>query len=70
MPGLLQTEGRARALFAQHCPPLSEETIDQHTEARLSRQKLLTRVPLAELSLPDWWGGPAKSGGRRGSHAA
>lgn len=50
VPGLLQTEGYARALFAQHCPPLSEETIDQHTEARLSRQKLLTRMPLAELS--------------------
>ena len=48
--GLLQTEAYARALFAGHCPPLSEEIIDQHTEARLSRQKLLTRVPLAELS--------------------
>lgn len=50
VPGLLQTEAYARAVFAGHCPPLSEETIDQHTEARLSRQKLLTRVPLAELS--------------------
>lgn len=50
VPGLLQTEGYARAVFAGHCPPLSEEIIDQHTEARLSRQKLLTRVPLAELS--------------------
>ncbi|PZH06986.1 transcriptional regulator [Streptomyces sp. NTH33] len=50
VPGLLQTEAYARALFARHCPPLSEEIIDQHTEARLSRQKLLTRVPLAELS--------------------
>ncbi|MEH0416891.1 helix-turn-helix transcriptional regulator [Streptomyces sp. B21-083] len=48
--GLLQTEPYARALFAGHCPPLSEEIIDQHTEARLGRQKLLTRVPLAELS--------------------
>lgn len=50
VPGLLQTEGYARAVFAGHCPPLSEEIIDQHAEARLSRQKLLTRVPLAELS--------------------
>ncbi|MGW7285309.1 helix-turn-helix domain-containing protein [Streptomyces sp. NPDC054847] len=50
VPGLLQTEGYARAVFAGHCPPLSEEIIDQHTEARLSRQKLLTRVPPAELS--------------------
>ncbi|MFJ3639482.1 Scr1 family TA system antitoxin-like transcriptional regulator [Streptomyces sp. NPDC090108] len=50
VPGLLQTEAYARALFAGHCPPLSEEIIEQHTEARMSRQKLLTRVPLAELS--------------------
>lgn len=50
VPGLLQTEAYARAVFAGHCPPLSEEIIDQHTEARLSRQKLLMRVPLAELS--------------------
>ncbi|WP_344633209.1 helix-turn-helix transcriptional regulator [Streptomyces glaucosporus] len=50
IPGLLQTEGYARAVFAGHCPPLNEEIIDQHTEARLSRQKLLSRVPLAELS--------------------
>ncbi|MGA5286157.1 helix-turn-helix domain-containing protein [Streptomyces pseudogriseolus] len=50
VPGLLQTEAYARAVFAGHCPPLSAEIIDQHTEARLSRQKLLTRVPLAELS--------------------
>jgi transcriptional regulator with XRE-family HTH domain len=50
VPGLLQTEAYARALFAGHCPPLSEEIIEQHAEARLSRQKLLTRVPLAELS--------------------
>ncbi|MGA5523807.1 helix-turn-helix domain-containing protein [Streptomyces pseudogriseolus] len=50
VPGLLQTEAYARAVFAGHCPPLNEEIVDQHTEARLSRQKLLTRVPLAELS--------------------
>ncbi|MFG2561689.1 helix-turn-helix domain-containing protein [Streptomyces sp. NPDC048496] len=50
VPGLLQTEGYARAVFAGHCPPLSDEIVDQHTEARLARQKLLTRNPLAELS--------------------
>ncbi|PJE93829.1 transcriptional regulator [Streptomyces carminius] len=48
--GLLQTEGYARALFAGHCPQLDQETIDQHTDARLGRQKLLMRVPMAELS--------------------
>lgn len=50
IPGLLQTEAYARALFGGHCPPLNEEIIDQRTEARLGRQKLLTRVSLAELS--------------------
>ncbi|WP_374204326.1 Scr1 family TA system antitoxin-like transcriptional regulator [Streptomyces sp. HPF1205] len=50
IPGLVQTEGYARAVFAGHCPPLDEDIVDQHTEARLSRQKLLARVPLAELS--------------------
>ncbi|QNE79498.1 helix-turn-helix domain-containing protein [Streptomyces finlayi] len=50
VPGLLQTEAYTRAVFAGHCPPLSEEIVDQHTEARLARQKLLTRDPLAELS--------------------
>lgn len=50
VPGLLQTEAYARAVFGGHCPPLEEEIIDQLTEARLSRQKLLERVPMAELS--------------------
>ncbi|MEU6017872.1 Scr1 family TA system antitoxin-like transcriptional regulator [Streptomyces sp. NPDC047515] len=50
VPGLLQTKAYARAVFGGHCPPFSEEIIDQHTEARLSRQKLLTRDPSAELS--------------------
>ncbi|MFB9577308.1 Scr1 family TA system antitoxin-like transcriptional regulator [Streptomyces yanii] len=40
------TEAYARAVFAGHCPPSSEEIVDQHTEGRLSRQKLLTRIPL------------------------
>ncbi|MFD8917072.1 Scr1 family TA system antitoxin-like transcriptional regulator [Streptomyces sp. NPDC059569] len=48
IPGLLQTEDYARALFSRHCPSLSEEIIEQHLEARLSRQKLLTRTPIVE----------------------
>ncbi|MFE6024606.1 helix-turn-helix domain-containing protein [Streptomyces niveus] len=48
IPGLLQTEDYARALFSAHCPPLGEEMIDQNVEARLSRQKLLTRTPPVE----------------------
>nr|WTB30206.1 DUF5753 domain-containing protein [Streptomyces sp. NBC_00830] len=47
---LQQTEAYARAVFAGHCPSFSEEIVDQHTEARLSRQKLLTRDPLAQRS--------------------
>jgi transcriptional regulator with XRE-family HTH domain len=46
----LQTEGYARALCSSHCPPLDDETIELHTEARLNRQKLLTRTPIAQLS--------------------
>lgn len=48
IPGLLQTQEYARALFTAHSPPLSDEIIEQHVEARLSRQKLLTRTPLVE----------------------
>ncbi|MFF9407533.1 Scr1 family TA system antitoxin-like transcriptional regulator [Streptomyces anandii] len=47
---MLQTEAYALAVFAGHCPPLDKEITDQHAEARLSRQKLLERVPMAELS--------------------
>ncbi len=49
IPGLLQTEEYARALISGHCPPLSDETIEQHVEARLDRQRLLTREPSVEL---------------------
>ncbi|MFE2496421.1 Scr1 family TA system antitoxin-like transcriptional regulator [Streptomyces scopuliridis] len=48
IPGLLQTPEYAEALFSEHCPPLSDETIEQHVDARLSRQKLLTRTPMVE----------------------
>jgi transcriptional regulator with XRE-family HTH domain len=49
VPGLLQTEGYARALFSAHCPPLSEDEIELNVEARLSRQRLLTRKKPVEL---------------------
>jgi transcriptional regulator with XRE-family HTH domain len=49
VPGLLQTEDYARALFAGHCPPLDDDTIEQHVEARLHRQQLLTRTPIVQL---------------------
>ena len=41
VPGLLQTEDMARALFAQHCPPLGDETIEERVRARLERRGLL-----------------------------
>ncbi|MBQ0985265.1 helix-turn-helix transcriptional regulator [Streptomyces sp. F63] len=50
IPGLLQTEEYARAVFTGNCPPLSDELIEQHVEARLSRQKLLTRAPAVNVS--------------------
>ncbi|MEU3553286.1 helix-turn-helix domain-containing protein [Streptomyces fragilis] len=50
VPGLLQTEAYARALFSAHCPALEDEVIELHTEARLARQRLLTRSPIVELS--------------------
>ncbi|QFR92375.1 helix-turn-helix domain-containing protein [Streptomyces tsukubensis] len=49
IPGLLQTEGYARALISGHCPPRSDEIIERHVEARLDRQRLLTREPSTAL---------------------
>lgn len=45
IPGLLQTEGRARALYAMRKPLLDEETIAQRVASRLARQDILTRWP-------------------------
>jgi transcriptional regulator with XRE-family HTH domain len=50
IPGLLQTEAYARAMLTGHYPPPDNETIEQWVEARLERQKLLTRTPLVDLS--------------------
>ncbi|EGX58550.1 hypothetical protein SZN_17332 [Streptomyces zinciresistens K42] len=45
LPGLLQTEGHARAVFTARSPLLDEETIEQRLTARLARQEILTRWP-------------------------
>lgn len=50
VPGLLQAEGYTRALFLSHYPPLGDETVELHTEARLNRQKVLTKAPIVQLS--------------------
>ena len=43
IPGLLQVEGYARAIFETGDPPIDQVAIEQRTEARIRRQALLTR---------------------------
>ncbi len=43
IPGLLQTEAYAYALYRSRVPAYSEEEIVRHVEARLERQAVLTR---------------------------
>ncbi|MBV9025414.1 MAG: helix-turn-helix domain-containing protein [Streptomycetaceae bacterium] len=50
VPGLLQTEEYARAVFTMWRPLLSEEVIDQRVMARLARQEFFARKPLPTIS--------------------
>jgi len=50
VPGLLQTEEYARAVFGMWRPPLKEETVELRVAARLGRQKIITRSPAPLLS--------------------
>ena len=50
MPGLLQTEDYARAVFAMWRPQLDEEVIEQRLAARLARQGIFDRRPAPHLS--------------------
>ncbi|MBO8195721.1 helix-turn-helix transcriptional regulator [Streptomyces oryzae] len=50
VPGLLQTEAYARALFEGHVPMLDEDAIEDSLDARLARQKILTKSPLVDFS--------------------
>lgn len=45
VPGLLQTEDYARAVFSRRRPLLDEETIEKRIADRLSRQQVLDRWP-------------------------
>ncbi|KPC67092.1 helix-turn-helix domain-containing protein [Streptomyces chattanoogensis] len=45
VPGLLQTEAYARALFSYLYPPISNGLAEERLSARLSRQKVLERDP-------------------------
>ncbi|MDP5312692.1 helix-turn-helix domain-containing protein [Streptomyces poriferorum] len=50
VPGLLQTEEYARALFTQRRPLLDEETIEKRVADRLARQQVFERWPLPTFS--------------------
>ncbi|MGW2522906.1 helix-turn-helix domain-containing protein [Streptomyces sp. NPDC001617] len=50
VPGLLQTEEYARAVFAMWRPLLDEETIGQRVAARLARQEIFSRTPMPTIS--------------------
>ncbi|WP_406136431.1 helix-turn-helix domain-containing protein [Streptomyces sp. NBC_01089] len=45
VPGLLQTEAYARAVFASLYPPLVSEELEENVAARMARQKLFDRTP-------------------------
>ncbi|MFI1537408.1 helix-turn-helix domain-containing protein [Streptomyces anandii] len=45
VPGLLQSEGYARALFENRLPLLTDERLEAQVEARLERQRLLRERP-------------------------
>jgi transcriptional regulator with XRE-family HTH domain len=50
VPGLLQTEEYARAVFTMWRPLLDEETIGQRIAARMARQEIFSRTPLPTIS--------------------
>ncbi|WP_199873631.1 helix-turn-helix transcriptional regulator [Streptomyces sp. Root369] len=50
VPGLLQTEDYARAVFARRRPLLDEETIEKRVVDRLSRQQVFERWPSPMVS--------------------
>ncbi|MFI6893755.1 Scr1 family TA system antitoxin-like transcriptional regulator [Streptomyces sp. NPDC050256] len=50
VPGLLQTEAYARAVFTQRRPLLNEETIEKRVTDRLDRQRIFERWPAPTFS--------------------
>ncbi|WP_406304440.1 helix-turn-helix transcriptional regulator [Streptomyces sp. NBC_00885] len=50
VPGLLQTEEYARAIFTQRRPLLDEETIEKRVVDRLARQQIFERWPAPTFS--------------------
>ncbi|MDO0934053.1 DUF5753 domain-containing protein [Streptomyces sp. DG2A-72] len=65
IPGSLQTEAYARAIYSCHVPALEDDEIDRRVTARLERQQLFQRKPkpmvsyvLEESTLTRPLGGP------------
>lgn len=54
MPGLLQTEAYARALFRGRVPAFSDDEIETKTAARMERQAVLQRKVPPTLSFVIW----------------
>ncbi|MBT2364273.1 helix-turn-helix domain-containing protein [Streptomyces sp. ISL-10] len=50
VPGLLQTEEYARAVFTMRRPLLTDETIEERVALRLARHEIFARQPLPTLS--------------------
>ncbi|WP_406730832.1 Scr1 family TA system antitoxin-like transcriptional regulator [Streptomyces sp. NBC_01794] len=50
IPGLLQSEGCARAVFAQSVPPLRDDQVEAQVTARLDRQRLFRERPNVPFS--------------------
>ncbi|MFF9686551.1 helix-turn-helix domain-containing protein [Streptomyces sp. NPDC014623] len=50
VPGLLQTEEYARAVFQMERPLLEDDVIEQRLEARMVRQDIFNRTPVPLLS--------------------
>lgn len=50
VPGLLQAEEYARAVFTMRRPLLDEEIVEQRVAARLARQEIFCRMPLPTIS--------------------
>ncbi len=69
IPGLLQTEAYARALFTDQLPPLDDEQIEAQLAARLERQELLRDRPNTAFSFILEEHLFLRQYGRRGGHA-
>ncbi|WP_225849910.1 helix-turn-helix transcriptional regulator [Streptomyces sp. HPF1205] len=50
VPGLLQTEEYARAVFGMMRPPLDEDSVNERVVARLARQEVFARRPEPMMS--------------------